>query len=293
MLRILIVLVAILPNFLGAQSPIPEAYCSSWASNPKVGNSLKIWSNPDKRSLFYLTDENKIALTGGFSGSKEAMLVKLSEISNHFNIFQRVFTIEIDPQSINELLSWEEVVFLDAATRFNAPRPLDDKALTKSNVQAAQSLNFSGIRGDNVVIGIVDVGFQTTHPTFFNEDGTVYRVKRFWQQKYKNQMGPAPYGYGILKNSEKEILEAVDTDGSHGTHVAGIAGGSGFKSPELKYAGVAPESELVFVGISIKDYENLSLNLAEIQAFLKKQNQIIIYYEDAIQNNGTEPEQSE
>jgi hypothetical protein len=44
--------------------------------------------------------------------------------------------------------------------------------------------------------------------------------------------------------------------------------------------------ELVFIAISIKDYENLSINLAEIQAYLKKQNEIIVYYEDAIQNNG-------
>ena len=272
MLRFLVVLVVIIPSYLGAQSPNPDSFFSSWASNPKVGNSLKIWSIPEKRSLFYQTDENKIALTGGFLGSKEAMVEKLSEISNHFNVFQRIFTIEIGPESINELLSWDEVVFLDAATRFNSPRPLDDKALTKSNVQAAQSLNFSGIKGDNVVIGIVDVGFQTTHPTFFNEDGTVYRVKRFWQQKYKNQMGPAPYGYGILKNSEKEILEAIDTDGSHGTHVAGIAGGSGFKSPDFKYAGVAPESELVFVGIK---YQNDTIGGSALGDYLVANNAII------------------
>jgi len=44
--------------------------------------------------------------------------------------------------------------------------------------------------------------------------------------------------------------------------------------------------ELVFVAISIKDYENLSINLEEIKAYLLKQNEIIVYYEDAIQTNG-------
>ena len=48
--------------------------------------------------------------------------------------------------------------------------------------------------------------------------------------------------------------------------------------------------EIVFVAISIKDYENLSINLEEIKAYLKKQNEIIVYYEDAIQNNGRNKE---
>ena len=40
--------------------------------------------------------------------------------------------------------------------------------------------------------------------------------------------------------------------------------------------------ELVFVAISIKDYENLSINLEEIKAYILKQKEVIVYYEDAI-----------
>lgn len=43
--------------------------------------------------------------------------------------------------------------------------------------------------------------------------------------------------------------------------------------------------ELVFVAISIKDYENLSLNLEEIKAYLLKQREIIVYYENAIEDS--------
>jgi hypothetical protein len=39
--------------------------------------------------------------------------------------------------------------------------------------------------------------------------------------------------------------------------------------------------ELVYISISIKDYENLSLNIAELRRFINQQNQIIIYYEEA------------
>ena len=40
-----------------------------------------------------------------------------------------------------------------------------------------------------------------------------------------------------------------------------------------------------YIAISIKDYENLSLNFAELRRYIEQQKQIIIYYEDAINDN--------
>lgn len=37
-----------------------------------------------------------------------------------------------------------------------------------------------------------------------------------------------------------------------------------------------------FVAFSIKDYENLSLNIAELRRFIQQQGEIIIYYEEAV-----------
>ena len=39
--------------------------------------------------------------------------------------------------------------------------------------------------------------------------------------------------------------------------------------------------ELVYIAISVKDYENLSLNIAELRRFLNQQKEIIVYYEEA------------
>lgn len=41
-------------------------------------------------------------------------------------------------------------------------------------------------------------------------------------------------------------------------------------------------SELVFYAISVRDYENLSLNLAELRRYIEQQQAIIVYYETAI-----------
>jgi len=43
--------------------------------------------------------------------------------------------------------------------------------------------------------------------------------------------------------------------------------------------------EVVFVAISIKDYENMSLNIAEMKRYIDQQKQVILYYEDALTEN--------
>ena len=43
--------------------------------------------------------------------------------------------------------------------------------------------------------------------------------------------------------------------------------------------------DLAYVAISMKDYEYLALNIAEMRRFLNQQKQIIIYYEKAVSEN--------
>jgi hypothetical protein len=44
----------------------------------------------------------------------------------------------------------------------------------------------------------------------------------------------------------------------------------------------AQNSDIVFFAISVKDYENLSLNVAELKRYIKQQQSIILYYESSI-----------
>jgi hypothetical protein len=41
-------------------------------------------------------------------------------------------------------------------------------------------------------------------------------------------------------------------------------------------------SDLVFYAISVRDYENLSLNMADIVRYIEQQKAVIVYYEDAV-----------
>ena len=48
--------------------------------------------------------------------------------------------------------------------------------------------------------------------------------------------------------------------------------------------------DLAFVALSMKDYENLALNIADIKRYLEQQKEIILYYEKAVTEEPKETE---
>ena len=46
--------------------------------------------------------------------------------------------------------------------------------------------------------------------------------------------------------------------------------------------------EVAYVALSMRDYENLALNVAELKRYIEQQTQIIVYYEKAVTD---EPEE--
>ena len=44
---------------------------------------------------------------------------------------------------------------------------------------------------------------------------------------------------------------------------------------------------LAYVVLSMQDYENLALNVADLRRYLDQQTEIIVYYENALQSNET------
>lgn len=89
-----------------------------------------------------------------------------------------------------------------------------------------------------LVIGIIDMGFDYTHPVFRNVDGTLF-ISRVWEQG-TDRTHPAGYDYGYEMTSAEDILLACadDQTQSHGTHVAARA---------LQYAGKVDGTEMVLV----------------------------------------------
>ncbi len=107
----------------------------------------------------------------------------------------------------------------------------------------------SAYTGKDVLIGVTDWGFDYTHPMFYDTMYQETRIVAAWDQ-YKN-VGDQPSGfsYGVEYNTLEELLAAqsdtanIYSYNTHGTHVAGIAGGSGAMTPNR---GLAPEAGFLF-----------------------------------------------
>lgn len=106
-----------------------------------------------------------------------------------------------------------------------------------------------GYTGKDVIIGITDWGFDYSSPMYYDTLLADTRILAAWDQ-FKNS-GPAPsgYAYGTEYNTPTEFVNAgSDTSNiysyaTHGSHVAGIAGGSGAGTV---YRGIAFEANYLF-----------------------------------------------
>ena len=110
--------------------------------------------------------------------------------------------------------------------------------------------------GEGVLIGVLDWGFDYTHPMFRDTTLSTSRIRAVWDQF--RQAGPTPgdYGYGTVADSPLDIhLLGSDTSNvygysTHGTHVAGIAGGSG---AGIGLKGMAPAVEFLFATLMVDE----------------------------------------
>ena len=109
-----------------------------------------------------------------------------------------------------------------------------------------------GYDGTGVVVGIIDGGFEYGHPTFYDTTGTTLRIKRVWQQFDSRGNPPAGFTYGTEYITPEAILGVARdcADELHGSHVAGIAAGSG---PDHTCRGIAPGADIVMVASNWED----------------------------------------
>ena len=150
-------------------------------------------------------------------------------------------------------LSLDERILRIEANR--STRPLTDSLAWYLNalpVYEGQQLP-QAFTGKEVVVGVMDIGFDLTHPNFYSRDTTDYRIRRFWDMLSADTVGSAlPLGRDFTTRDEL-LTVAHARDGlhqTHGTHTLGIAAGSGYDSP---YRGMAPESDICIVANAVTD----------------------------------------
>ncbi len=131
------------------------------------------------------------------------------------------------------------------------------QSLDASGVSRLRNIPTLNLRGQGVLIGIVDTGIDYTNPVFLREDGTT-KIAAIWDQTIESDQYPElrrPSYYGTEYTAEQinqalnssnplEIVPSMDENG-HGTMLAGIAAGS--ENRRNQFMGVVPDAELLIV----------------------------------------------
>ncbi len=116
--------------------------------------------------------------------------------------------------------------------------------------------------GRGVVLGITDIGFDLTNPTFYTPDLTDYRIKALWDMLSTDTVG-SPFFLGREYVGTDELLAYEHSRDAlichHGSHTLGTAAGAGY---EGRYAGVAYDSDLCLVANVVSDNAELLDSIA-------------------------------
>lgn len=162
-----------------------------------------------------------------------------------------IHTALIPVEKIRQVAEHTEITYVQIGEKVYQLMDSARKATNVDKVHQATAPLTSPYTGKGVVVGILDGGFDFTHPNFYDSTGmNNYRIKRVWVQHDNTGTPPTGYNFGTEHTSMTTMINA-QTDipaGSHGSHVAGIATGSG-GFPNSPHRGVAPESDIVMVSI--------------------------------------------
>lgn len=192
----------------------------------------------------------------------ESLGVKLNTEAGNF------FTALIPINSLENLFSVDGLLKVEIAEKVHSTM---DSARTLTNVNQVHSGTglSQAYTGNGVIVGVIDGGFDYTHPNFRNLNTQQTRISRVWEQN-GDTTSPAPYGTEYVGTTAVLNKMRDKINASHGTHVAGIAAGSGGVSSNSNLRGVAFDSELVMVStnmnnLAILDGINYIFNHANAQ----------------------------
>lgn len=130
----------------------------------------------------------------------------------------------------------------------------DEVSLDATRVLDLRRTAAFNLKGEGVIIAIIDTGIDYTNPIFRRPDGTT-KIISIWDQSIHTGPSPEEANFGTIYTAEQinqalisddpfAIVPSVDENG-HGTMLAGIAAGNDVE--EEDFYGVAPDSDLVIV----------------------------------------------
>lgn len=159
-----------------------------------------------------------------------------------------ILSFRVDAYHLHAASTIPGLVYAELAA---VARPDLDKLVKSIHADSVQrGINLpQAYTGEGVLIGVLDWGFDYTHPMFHDTAMTYSRVRAAWDQYRQGGPAPAAYGYGAEFTTPAALLAAQSDTANiygfatHGTHVAGIAGGGGAGT---NFRGIAFDAQFLF-----------------------------------------------
>lgn len=115
-------------------------------------------------------------------------------------------------------------------------------------VEVRQNPNLT-LRGQGILIGIVDTGIDYKNSLFQYADGTT-KIVALYDQELERRFTRENINLALKSQNPEQIVPSKDTNG-HGTYIAGVIAGN--EVEDGTFSGVAPDSELVVVKLKQAD----------------------------------------
>lgn len=212
---------------------------------PKVGHHPKLHGAPLGRGASWVT---------AFVAADPEQAARLFDESG-CRVHDRkddIYIVSIPNESLPKLAVHSAVRRIEAGEICRLDMDTTSAVVNALPVYKGQSLP-RAFTGKGVMVGVMDVGFDLTHPNFIDKDSGRRRIVAFWDQLSKDTIGSA-FPVGRAYEEEAELDDAVCSFDaqiiSHGTHTLGIAAGGGYDSP---YRGMAYESDICIVANAVTE----------------------------------------
>lgn len=208
-----------------------------------------------------MPDENRVELIVKYHGDLPSIAESLGAEAEL--LFQGYAIVTIDRDKIPQLYSYPQIENIELPKRLSFEQ---SAALVTTCAKNVQSSPLWDLRGQGVIVAVIDSGLDYQHPDFRNEDGTS-RVRYIWDQTATS--GHPPKGFFSGAEYDKTEIDAAlaspdpskrvpfgDSNG-HGTAVTGIAAGNG-RAKQGSVLGMAPEADIISVKLGTRGYESFA-----------------------------------
>lgn len=164
--------------------------------------------------------------------------------------FGDIYIADIPLDSLTALSLSKDVERIEASASNSIAMDTTAIIVNAVKVYAGEGLP-QAYTGKGVVLGSMDVGYDLTHPDFYDRQMTGTRIRRFWDQLSPDSLSSTLY-VGADYRTEADILNYAhsfdSTIETHGTYTLGIAAGTGYDTP---YQGIAPDADLCMVSNAV------------------------------------------